>query len=130
MKQFVYGNARQFASLYEQLSGETRKKVWFAVTFPGGEHARLGFHRNEGHIILEMAQYDNERFPSYSGNNELFHKLVTERHVEFESEEQMRSAFYEARSIYERVHRLRQTVEMREETQNEPERIVHVPTVR
>lgn len=125
MRQFVYGNARQFASLYEQLSGETRKKIWFTVAFPNGEHARLGFYYTGEQIVLEMAQFGNEEFPSYNGDNELFHKLATERHAEFESEEQMRSAFYAARNIYERVSRHEQT----EEAQNEDKRIVHVPTV-
>ena len=46
MRQFVYGNERQFASLCAQLSGETKKKVWFKVVFPDGRHARLGFHHN------------------------------------------------------------------------------------
>lgn len=126
MKQFVYGNARQFESLYDQLSGESRKKVWFTVTFPDEKHARLGFQCVNGHMSVELNKYGDESMPDYQGDNELFRKLVTERHIEFENKEQMLAAFQEARCVYER--RARRNYFSSNGTLPETERIEHVPT--
>lgn len=126
MRQFVYGNTRQFTSLYDQLSGEARKKVWFTVTFPDGKRARLGFQCVNGRMSVELNRYADESMPDYQGDNELFRKLATERRIEFENEEQMFATFREARCVYER--QTRQNNSPSNGALSETERIEHVPT--
>ncbi len=123
MKRFVYGNNRQFDSLYSQLSGESRKKIWFTVEFPDNTRARLGFQAIGNQILLELKACENESFPHYDGANSLFRRLVTEKSVTFENEEEMKSVFRNAKSVYV------PPVQCNTQTENmQPsgERIVHV----
>ncbi len=125
MKRFVYGNDRQFASLCSQLSGERRKRIWFTVEFPDSTRARLGFQAIDNQILLQLKACENESFPQYDGENPLFRRLVTEKHLTFESEAEMKRAFSNAKSIYA------PPVQRNTQTENMPsngERIVHVST--
>lgn len=101
MKQFVNGSKRQFENLYMQLTEGRGKRIWYAVTFPNGGHARLGFESPDGHAVkLLLTTCRGEALPVYSGNCELFNALLSNSCPEFTNAGQLREYFSRARSEY------------------------------